>query len=91
MTNVIKRDGSEESFDEDKVKNSIMAALEDARVSQSRKTALTKEISGKVIDFFASQDQVATDEIRERILDELDEKEPKAAEAWRNYEKEQGK
>ena len=91
MANVIKRDGSEESFNEEKIRNSIMAAFEEADISQAKKKTLAKEISDKVVDFFADQDEITTDEIREKILDKMDAKEPKAAEAWRDYEKEKGK
>jgi hypothetical protein len=40
------------------------------------------------LDLAASQEEIATSEIKEKILSELDNVEPQAASAWRKHEQE---
>ncbi len=87
-TQVIKRDGSLQPFDENKLKNSIRTAAQDAAFVPERVEELTNQISAVVMQKAGSKDQVSSQELREAILMELDKVEPAVAAAWRRHETE---
>lgn len=92
MVNMVtKRDGSEEPFNEDKIKNAILAAAKAAGIAADQQSRIAKEVSEKTADFFEAEEEITTDEIREKVLSLLDALEPKVSEAWRKYDEEQGK
>ncbi len=86
MTEVVKKDGSKQPFNSEKIMNSITAAAKDANLSEELMNEVIEEVSSSVIQFIESKETVTTDEIREKILSELDNVEPSVAAAWRDYE-----
>ncbi len=88
-TSVIKRDGLREPFDADKIRRSIASACEDAGLEEFRKNEVTEQTAGQVLTLLEGSDEVATADIKQKILAELDKVEPSAAEAWRRYDREQ--
>lgn len=88
---VIKRDGSREPFSEDKVRNSVRAAAQDAGLPEDRVGKVVDQVSQTALDAAATKDEIATSEIAEIILRELDSVEPSAAAAWRRHDQSQGK
>ncbi len=88
-TQVIKRDGSKERFDPKKLRKSIRLACEDAGIETKKRNKIVKEVSAKVLSELGSVQEVATVDIKQKILAELDKVEPSAAEAWRKYDREQ--
>lgn len=88
---VIKRDGSRESFSEEKIRNSIRAAAQEAGLPEDRISQVVDQVAQTAINAAAQKDEIATTEIREIILRELDTVEPSAADAWRRYDQSQGK
>lgn len=83
---VIKKDGTEQPFAEQKVRDSVSAALRDAGVPDDEGEEIIEDVTKSVVEFSKEQDEVTTAEIRDKILEELDEKSPEAADAWRKYE-----
>lgn len=82
---VIKRDGSREPFDVDKMKRSILNAAESAGLSrESAKSAVSRVVSA-VLQYTENQDEIYTESLRNLILDDLDQFVPAASEAWREY------
>ncbi len=88
---VIKADGSRQPFDEAKPKSSIEAAAKDAGLTEERASEVVEQVSGNVLDAIAGKEEIATSEIRETALGELDKVEPSVAEAWRAYDRNRGK
>jgi len=82
---VLKRDGSLEEFDKEKLKASIMAAAKDAGIDGSQ---FAENIASLVAQNFSDKDQVAFSEIRDAAIQELGKVAPAAVEAWKNHEKE---
>ncbi len=85
---VIKKDGAKEPFDAEKIKNSILAAAQRTDLSEERKNEVVEEVAATVIQMAEEKDEIATSEIKEKILSELDIVEPAVSEAWRKHEQE---
>ena len=85
---VIKKDGAKEPFDAEKIKNSILGAAQRTDLSEERKNEVVEEVAATVIQMAEEKDEIATSEIKEKILSELDIVEPAVSEAWRKYEQE---
>lgn len=88
---VIKRDGSEEPFDPQKIKDSIAAACDGANLREQRKNELVEEVSQVAVKAAAEKDKIPSSEIRGKILTELDRVEPSVSEAWREYDRKRGR
>ena len=89
-TSVTKKDGSKQSFDEGKIKGSIQLACQDAGISPERTAEIVNQVLPSVLTVAAAREEVATSELREAILREMEAKEPAAAEAWRKHETAKG-
>ena len=88
---VIKRDGTKEPFDAEKVKKAIGAAVGRMALAPERATEVVKQVSDVVLQFAGEKEEIATSELREKALAELDKLEPSVAESWRKYDQEQGR
>ena len=88
---VIKKDGTKVPFDPEKIKNSVMAAASEAGLLEEEKTSLAEKVLDAVLVSFGSQEEVATSEIREKVLSGLDAMAPAVSEAWRKYDQSIGK
>lgn len=88
-TQVIKKDGTKQPFDAEKIKNAIAAAAVRTDLPEERQKAVTEQVAAKVIQLAGKKEEIATSEIREAIISELDVVEPAVSEAWRKYDQEQ--
>lgn len=88
-TQVIKKDGTKQPFDAEKIKNSIAAAAVRTDLPAERQTEVVEQVAAKVIQLAGEKEEIATSEIGESILSELDVIEPAVSEAWRKYNQEQ--
>ena len=86
-TEVIKKDGQREPFNPDKIRDAIWAAAQRTDLSDEDKEEIVERVASKVIEMFEDVDIVATTEIRDAILEELDSVSPEIANSWREYEK----
>ena len=89
-TNVIKRDESKQPFDEGKLKRSIKLAVQDAALSSDRTDEVVNQVLPVALAAANSKEEIATSELKETILAEMDKVEPSAAEAWRKYDQSKG-
>ena len=89
-TNVIKRDESKQPFDEGKLKRSIKLAVQDAALSLERTDEVVNQVLPVALAAANSKEEIATSELKETILAEMDKVEPSAAEAWRKYDQSKG-
>lgn len=90
-TQVIKADGSKQPFDEGKLRRSIEAAARDANLPEQRVEEVAAQVFRTALDAAGGKEEIATSEIKETILNELDRVEPLVAEAWRAYDRGRGK
>jgi len=86
MITVIKKNGMEEPFDEEKLRDSIIAAADDAGFNEDRTKEVVNNIAQKVFDNISGEKKVTTYKIREIVLRELGNVEDGIAAAWREYE-----
>ena len=88
---VIKKDGSREPFDPEKIRNSIRSAANMTDLSEERKNEIVEQVTKKVLEMAGESEVIETSEIRDKILLELDQIELSVANAWREYESKKGK
>lgn len=89
---VVKKDGREEPFDIEKLKQSIRVNALDTVLAETEQkiNELVERVSNSVMSSI-KQEKISTREIKERILKELDDVDPKVAKIWRKFDQEQGK
>lgn len=87
---VIKKDGEKEPFDAKKIEASIRAAASEANLSEERVNKVVEQVSSVAIQLAEEKEEIATAEIKEKILSELDILEPSVSEVWRKHEQEKG-
>lgn len=92
IESVIKSDGSEEPFNETKLKMSIQEAARDAGFSEGEAVDLVEGVYSSVMTSLVDDKKsVSTEDLREEVLETLDDENPDVAKAWRDYEEEMGK
>ncbi|MBA7638143.1 Transcriptional repressor NrdR [subsurface metagenome] len=85
---VIKKDGIRQPFAAEKIRNSIAAAAQRTDLSEERKNEVVEQVATIVIQMAEGKEEIATSEIREKILSELDSIEPAISEVWRKHDQE---
>ena len=88
---VIKKDGSKEPFDAEKIKKGIRLASQQAGLDETKQNEVTEKVTAKVVEMLQGQEEVRTIEIRDKILGELDLFAPTVSAAWRDYESNRSK
>jgi transcriptional regulator NrdR family protein len=86
MAEVIKRNGQREDFRAEKIANAIRKASIDAGIQIDKKKKMMEDVSKKAIEMAEQKGQIATSALRDKILNELNQTEPKVAEAWRKFD-----
>jgi len=82
---VIKRDGTREPFNGDKIRSAIAAAARMAGLTEDKKNELAEQVASVAIELADTKEVIATTEIEEKVLSELDRIEPAVSAAWRKY------
>ena len=95
MTDVVKSNGQKEPFKEEKIKKSIESAAEEAGYDPQHKMNLINKTVQDVKQRIGNKSQVRSQDIRNLVLNDLDQEEQKAGETdigmqWRNWEEEHG-
>lgn len=83
---VTKKNGAKVPFDSEKIKSAVMAAAAEAGLSDQESSEAALKILSSVIMAFEGQEEVATSQIKEKILSELDASTPSVSESWRKYD-----
>lgn len=88
---VIKKDGSKEPFDIEKLRRSIIVNVQDAALPEKRVQGVIKRVLSAVTNFVKeSEKELATAEIKKKILSEFDVIEPSVSKAWRDFDEKRG-
>ena len=90
MTDVIKSNGKKEQFSEQKVKNSVENAVKDAGFNPQEKMDVINHASQDVIQMAQNKSQIKTKQIRDSILNDLEQDDQQVASAWKQYERQHG-
>ncbi len=85
---VIKRDGTKEPFDGEKMRKSIEVAGLSAGLSMDRVNEVVNQVLGVALELANSKEEIATTELSECVFGELVKLEPKIAGPWKEYEEE---
>jgi len=83
---VIKKDGSKEPFDVEKIKRAIRLAGQQAGLDGIKQNEVAEKIAAKIVEILKDKEEVTAIEIRDKILGELDIYAPSVSAAWRDYE-----
>jgi transcriptional regulator NrdR family protein len=86
VNQVIKKDGSKEPFDIEKIKKGIRLASQQAGLDETKQNEITEKVTAKVVETLQDEKEVRAIEIRDKILSELDLFAPSVAASWRDYE-----
>ncbi|MDP4007518.1 MAG: ATP cone domain-containing protein [bacterium] len=84
-TEVIKRDGSKQPFDEGKIRKSIEAACQDAGLAPEKTDEVVSKVLPSVLEVASAKEEVATSEIADAVLAGLETADSMVAEAWRKH------
>lgn len=87
MTDVIKRNGMKEPLKPEKIKKSLEEAVRDAGFNPEEKRNIIEYASQDAIQMAQNMDQVKTKQIRDVILNDLENNDNQVAKAWRIYER----
>lgn len=90
MTDVIKSTGKKEPFKPEKIRKSVESAITDAGFTLSSKMKAVEHASQDAMNLARGKNEISTKDLRNEILNDLEGDVPKAAQAWRNYEKQHG-
>jgi len=88
---VIKKDGTREPFNEEKVRRAITLAAQNANLSEGRIKEVLNQVLSAVTQWLTKKDVITTMELREKILNDLDTIEPSVSAAWRKHDQEKKK
>jgi len=86
MTQIVKKNKTTEEFSEDKLRNSIEYASDEAGVEEKRKKEVVDKVSRVIVEMTRKQKEIKSTDLRKRILSELDRMEPSVSEHWRTYD-----
>jgi transcriptional regulator NrdR family protein len=82
---VVKKDGSKEPFDVEKIKRGVRLAGQQAGLDEIKQNELAEKIAAKIVEILKDKEEVTTIEIRDKILGELDIYAPSVSTAWRDH------
>ncbi len=85
---VIKKDGTKEPFDAEKIKKAVTSAVSGTGLPDEQANKVIEQVLGAAMGLADEKEEIATAEIKEKILSELDALEPSVSEAWRKHEQE---
>ena len=85
---VIKRDGARQPFDAEKIKSAIAKAAEEAGHDAAKVASVVDQASAGVLTLAGGVEEIATAEIKMKILADLDTMAPEVAAAWRKHDAE---
>ena len=86
VNTVIKKDGTKQPFDDEKIRKSIRSAAEEAGLEKERASEVVNQVASEVMQSIKDKDEVTTSDLKEKILNMLDMIEPSVSAAWREYD-----
>lgn len=87
-TQVIKKNGEKQPFDAEKIRKAIGLACDEGGVAEEKKNQVIEQVLAQALSLADAKEEIATSELKEKILTELDAVEPAASAAWRKHDQE---
>ena len=87
-TQVVKKNGEKQPFDAEKIRKAINLACQEAGLEEERKNQVVEQVLESVLGLADTKEEIATSELREKILAELGAVEPSASAAWQEHDQE---
>lgn len=84
-TNVIKRNGTVEPFDAEKMKSAVRAAATEAGIAAERMEEIVEQAVRPAMEAAEQVEEIETSVLRDKILAALDDIDPSISDAWRKY------
>ncbi len=88
LKQVIKRDGSREPFDGEKLRRSVEVASISAGIQMDKTKEIADRIFGLILEAVADREEISTAELGKNVFSEMSKIEPGAAEIWKKHEEE---
>ncbi|MBS3141309.1 hypothetical protein J4405_04145 [Candidatus Woesearchaeota archaeon] len=85
--NVIKKNHKKQKFSAVKIKNALVKAAREAKVSAATSKELVKKVAVPVIEWAMTKTKVKSQDIRRHILLKLAKKSKATAAVWKKYDK----
>lgn len=82
---VIKKGGKREIFDLNKIKKSLILAVEKTNLSPEEKNEIVERVTEEVLKFLEEKKKIFTAEIEAKIILELEKLAPQAVQIWQEY------
>lgn len=83
---VIKKDGTKEPFDSEKIMHGVNMAAEQAGLDEEEAKDVAKRAVEAVTEEISDINEIEVSEIRNKIVSFLESEIPSVAEAWKSYE-----
>ncbi len=87
MVQVIKRNKTQENFDEGKVRQSVISAAREVNATEKDIVKSLIRVVSEIKDLIKNKEIVDSQDIRQRVLLTLDKIQPKVSAAWRKFDK----
>jgi len=87
MVSVVKRNGSREDFNPEKIKDSIRSAGGRTDMLPGKVDELAEGVAGEIAEVAEKRGEIRSDEIRAMVLDRLREARPDIANEFRTWPK----
>ena len=87
ITKVLKRNDKREDFKRDKIRRGIERAADRAKIDKKRAREIADRIARDVEKDLRDRDEVRSEDIRNRVLEALDRKDRKIADAFRAFKR----
>ncbi len=84
-TIVVKRDGTKEEFDGEKMRKGIELSSLEAGLSREEAAQIANQVSSAVIAWMLGKEEVRALDIQEMVLGELDKTHPVVSNSWREF------
>lgn len=83
---VVKKDGTRQPFDAEKIKSAIANAAREAGHDDAKVASVVDQASAGVLALAGGVEEVASAELKMKILADLDTMAPEVAAAWRKHD-----
>ena len=86
MVEVVKRDGSTETFDSEKIKRSIEKAAIDAGYTLEEVNTITKELIGEIIEEAKKNGRISTNSLKNSIFNKFEKTDSSIVKSWKKFD-----
>jgi transcriptional repressor NrdR len=86
MVEVVKRDGSTETFDSEKIKRSIEKAAIDAGYTLEEVNTITKELIEEIIEEAKKNGRISTNSLKNSIFNKFEKTDSSIVKSWKKFD-----